>query len=225
MPTSLSWRLEAKEPNTHDSEATGPRRRRAGNRIAGLTLRRPFDVTGDRRNAFDSRDSDRHARQRFARCSPEGGLAERARRIHSNNTGRYDDRRNPRESQQLFLSRSRRYAGVNTRGNRSRRTAAPAIFGTEALVGARHEKRVLAAGLLAIPIKSNDVPHGVPSSWRQGCESARPRSHLASRLAMAGVDLRTIQELGGWAALDMVQRYSHLSPHRTGPRGQCRVNY
>src|SRR5687768_10486153 len=73
-------------------------------RAVGLTLRRPFDVTGDRRNAFDSRGSDRHARQRFARCSPEGGLAERARRIHSDNTGRYDDRRNPRESQQLFLS-------------------------------------------------------------------------------------------------------------------------
>jgi len=193
-------------------------------RAVGLTLRRPFDVTGDRRNAFDSRGSDRHARQRFARCSPEGGLAERARRIHSSNTGRYDDRRNPRESQQLFLSPSRHYARVNTRGNRSRRTAAPAIFGTEALVGARHEKRVLAAGLLAIPIKSNDVPHGVPSSWRQGCESARPPSHLASRLASRRRPPDD-KELGGWASLDMVQRYSHLSPHRTGPRGQCRVNY
>ena len=29
---------------------------------------------------------------------------------------------------------------------------------------------------------------------------------------MAGVDLRTIQELGGWASLGMVQRYAHLSP-------------
>ena len=29
---------------------------------------------------------------------------------------------------------------------------------------------------------------------------------------MAGVDPRTIQELGGWASLDMVQRYTHLSP-------------
>ncbi|MGH7390793.1 MAG: tyrosine-type recombinase/integrase [Candidatus Rokuibacteriota bacterium] len=38
------------------------------------------------------------------------------------------------------------------------------------------------------------------------------RHTFASRLAMAGVDLRTIQELGGWASLDMVQRYSHLSP-------------
>ena len=29
---------------------------------------------------------------------------------------------------------------------------------------------------------------------------------------MAGVDLRTIQDLGGWSDLSMVQRYSHLSP-------------
>ncbi len=29
---------------------------------------------------------------------------------------------------------------------------------------------------------------------------------------MAGVDPRTIQELGGWASLDMVERYTHLSP-------------
>lgn len=41
------------------------------------------------------------------------------------------------------------------------------------------------------------------------------RHTFASRLAMAGVDRRTIQELGGWASLGMVQRYTHLSPtHR-----------
>jgi site-specific recombinase XerD len=38
------------------------------------------------------------------------------------------------------------------------------------------------------------------------------RHTFASRLAMAGVDLRTIQELGGWATLKMVERYAHLSP-------------
>lgn len=38
------------------------------------------------------------------------------------------------------------------------------------------------------------------------------RHSFASRLAMAGVDLRTIQDLGGWSDLSMVQRYSHLSP-------------
>jgi site-specific recombinase XerD len=29
---------------------------------------------------------------------------------------------------------------------------------------------------------------------------------------MAGVDLRTVQELGGWKTLSMVQRYAHLAP-------------
>ena len=38
------------------------------------------------------------------------------------------------------------------------------------------------------------------------------RHTFASRLAMAGVDPRTIQDLGGWASLGMVQRYTHLSP-------------
>lgn len=38
------------------------------------------------------------------------------------------------------------------------------------------------------------------------------RHTFASRLVMAGVDLRTIQELGGWKTLSMVERYSHLAP-------------
>jgi integrase len=41
------------------------------------------------------------------------------------------------------------------------------------------------------------------------------RHTFGSRLVMAGVDLRTVQELGGWKDLKMVQRYSHLSePHK-----------
>ena len=38
------------------------------------------------------------------------------------------------------------------------------------------------------------------------------RHTFASRLVMRGVDLRTVQELGGWRTLGMVQRYSHLDP-------------
>lgn len=38
------------------------------------------------------------------------------------------------------------------------------------------------------------------------------RHSFASRLVMAGVDLRTVQVLGGWRTLAMVQRYSHLAP-------------
>ncbi len=38
------------------------------------------------------------------------------------------------------------------------------------------------------------------------------RHTFASRLAMKGVDLMTIKELGGWKTLAMVQRYAHLAP-------------
>lgn len=38
------------------------------------------------------------------------------------------------------------------------------------------------------------------------------RHTFASRLVMSGADLRTIQVLGRWRDLSLVQRYSHLSP-------------
>ena len=38
------------------------------------------------------------------------------------------------------------------------------------------------------------------------------RHTFASRLVMAGVDLRAVQELGGWKSLKMVERYGHLAP-------------
>jgi integrase len=38
------------------------------------------------------------------------------------------------------------------------------------------------------------------------------RHTWASRLTMNGVDPRTLQTLGGWRSLSMVERYSHLSP-------------
>ncbi len=37
------------------------------------------------------------------------------------------------------------------------------------------------------------------------------RHTFAPRLAMAGTDLRTIQELGGWRSIQMVERLAHLS--------------
>ncbi len=50
---------------------------------------------------------------------------------------------------------------------------------------------------------------------RAGLQGVSPhalRHTFASRLAVAGVDLRTIQELGGRQDLKMVERYAHLSP-------------
>ena len=68
-------------------------------------------------------------------------------------------------------------------------------------------------------------PDGSPyksirSAFKTACKHAKLagvtphilRHTFASRLAMAGVDVRTIQELGGWKELEMLQRYAHLSP-------------
>jgi site-specific recombinase XerD len=38
------------------------------------------------------------------------------------------------------------------------------------------------------------------------------RHTFASRLVMAGADLPSVQKLGGWRTLAMVQRYAHLAP-------------
>jgi site-specific recombinase XerD len=51
----------------------------------------------------------------------------------------------------------------------------------------------------------------MPADWR-GYTWHCNRHTFASRLVMAGVDLRAIQMLGGWQDLKMVARYSHLSP-------------
>lgn len=61
------------------------------------------------------------------------------------------------------------------------------------------------------------------------------RHTFASRLVMAGVDLPTVRELGGWRTLSMVQRYAHLAPDHlraaverlvhTAPPAQLSRNY
>ena len=38
------------------------------------------------------------------------------------------------------------------------------------------------------------------------------RHTFTSRLVMAGVDLRSVQDLSGWRSLAMVQRYAHSAP-------------
>ena len=49
------------------------------------------------------------------------------------------------------------------------------------------------------------------------------RHTFASKLAMAGVDMRTIQELGGWSSLEMVQRYTLAVDPRTRRRPWERI--
>ena len=50
-----------------------------------------------------------------------------------------------------------------------------------------------------------------PACWRATPGTATA-TRFASRLVMAGVDLLSIQKLGGWRTLSMVQRYAHLVP-------------
>jgi integrase len=62
--------------------------------------------------------------------------------------------------------------------------------------------------------------HNLAKDWYPALEAAEIedfrfhdlRHTFASRLAMAGVDLYTVQRAGGWKTAIMVQRYAHLSP-------------
>jgi site-specific recombinase XerD len=47
-----------------------------------------------------------------------------------------------------------------------------------------------------------------------GLEGVTPhttRHSFATRLIAGGVDLRTVQELGGWSRLRMLERYGHVA--------------
>ena len=59
---------------------------------------------------------------------------------------------------------------------------------------------------------SQAFPAIVRKAKIQGFHFHDLRHTFASRLAMAGVGMLTIRELGGWKTLGMVTRYAHLSP-------------
>jgi integrase-like protein len=83
--------------------------------------------------------------------------------------------------------------------------------------------REVASGQRSITLNGRVLVGLESSRNRLACEAAglkdltphALRHTFASRLAMAGVDPRTIQELGGWRSLAMVERYTHLSPTHT----------
>jgi site-specific recombinase XerD len=53
---------------------------------------------------------------------------------------------------------------------------------------------------------------GKDASLLEGFTWHSNRHTFASRLVMAGVDLLSVQRLGGWRTVSMVQRYAHLAP-------------
>ena len=64
------------------------------------------------------------------------------------------------------------------------------------------------------------TPRGITAAFQRLCKGLElgvmgphvMRHTFASRLVMAGVDLRTVQELMGHKTIEMTMRYSHLSP-------------
>jgi len=88
---------------------------------------------------------------------------------------------------------------------------------------------VLLAALTRLPqisefvfAKPNGKPYHAIRGFRAACRRAGltgvtphgTRHTFATRLVENGVDLRTVQELGGWATLSLIQRYAHVSPSR-----------
>lgn len=70
--------------------------------------------------------------------------------------------------------------------------------------------------------KPSGKPYHAIRGFRAACRRAgltgvtphSTRHTFATRLVENGVDLRTVQELGGWATLSLIQRYAHVTTAR-----------
>jgi site-specific recombinase XerD len=93
---------------------------------------------------------------------------------------------------------------------RRKRTDDPgeAVFTVAYRTTARALERAVGAAQASLAAAGKDPSRLQGYTWHGN------RHTFASRLVMAGVDLRTVQELGGWKTLSMVQRYAHLAPER-----------
>ena len=88
----------------------------------------------------------------------------------------------------------------------------------EALHAIKRGRKVLGGFVFCSP--EGKYLHNLERYWRPALNAAKLpdfrfhdlRHTFASRLAMAGVDLYTVQRAGGWKTTTMVQRYAHLSP-------------
>jgi integrase len=65
--------------------------------------------------------------------------------------------------------------------------------------------------------------NGMDATGLDGVTWHSCRHTFASRLVMAGVDLRTVQELGGWRTLALVTRYAHMQPNHLRAAVECLV--
>lgn len=76
-----------------------------------------------------------------------------------------------------------------------------------------------AHGEFVFPGRHGALRSSIRTAFARACQRAQVhgvtwhtlRHTFASRLVLAGVDLRTVQELGGWQTIGMVQRYSPLT--------------
>jgi integrase len=88
----------------------------------------------------------------------------------------------------------------------------------DALASAKRDQRILSPYVFSSP--EGKLLHNFERQWKPALEAAKIpdfrfhdcRHTFASRLAMLGTDLYTVQRAGGWKTQVMVQRYAHLSP-------------